>query len=31
VALKYRLYDQVVTISQGIREVLLREGVPAGR
>jgi glycosyltransferase involved in cell wall biosynthesis len=29
VALKYRLYDHVVTISQGIREVLLREGVPA--
>jgi glycosyltransferase involved in cell wall biosynthesis len=29
VALKYRLYDQVVTISQGIREVLLREGVPS--
>jgi glycosyltransferase involved in cell wall biosynthesis len=31
VALKYRLYDQVVTISQGIREVLLREGVPSGK
>lgn len=30
-ALKYRLPDQVVTISQGIREVLLREGVPATR
>lgn len=31
VALKYRLYDHVVTISQGIREVLLREGVPAAK
>jgi glycosyltransferase involved in cell wall biosynthesis len=31
VALKYRLYDQVVTISQGIRDVLLREGVPAAK
>ncbi len=31
VALKYRLYDRVVTISQGIREVLLAEGVPAGK
>jgi glycosyltransferase involved in cell wall biosynthesis len=28
VGFKYRLYDHVVTISQGIREVLLREGVP---
>ncbi len=27
--LKYRLFDQVVTISNGIREVLLSEGVPA--
>lgn len=30
-AMKYRLPDHVVTISQGIREVLLGEGVPAGR
>ncbi len=30
-ALKYRLPSHVVTISQGIREVLLREGVPAAR
>jgi glycosyltransferase involved in cell wall biosynthesis len=30
-ALKYRLPDHVVTISQGIREVLLREGVPEAR
>ena len=29
VALKYRLYTRVVTISQSIREVLLAEGVPA--
>lgn len=29
VAVKYRLYDQVVTISEGIRDVLLKEGVPA--
>lgn len=29
--LKYRLPDHVVTISQGIRNVLLSEGVPAGR
>ncbi|MDQ9170794.1 glycosyltransferase [Oxalobacteraceae bacterium R-40] len=27
VALKYRLYDHVITISEGIREVLLEEGV----
>lgn len=26
--LKYRLYDRVITISNGIREVLLSEGVP---
>jgi glycosyltransferase involved in cell wall biosynthesis len=26
--LKYRLYDRVITISNGIREVLLKEGVP---
>lgn len=31
VALKYRLYDEVVTISEGIRQVLLREGVPAAK
>jgi len=31
VALKYRLYDRVVTISQGIRRVLLAEGVPAAK
>jgi len=30
-ALKYRLPDHVVTISQGIREVLLGEGVPPAR
>jgi len=28
VGIKYRLYDQVVTISDGIRQVLLSEGVP---
>jgi glycosyltransferase involved in cell wall biosynthesis len=28
---KYRLYDRVVTISQGIREVLLKQGVPASK
>ncbi len=27
VALKYRLYDHVITISEGIRDVLLAEGV----
>ncbi len=26
---KYRLYDQVITISKGIRDVLISEGVPA--
>lgn len=31
VALKYRLYDHVITISQGIRQVLLREGVPPAK
>ena len=31
VALKYRLYDQIVTISEGIRAVLVSEGVPAHR
>jgi len=29
--LKYRLYHRVITISNGIREVLLSEGVPADR
>jgi len=29
VALKYRLYDRVITISKGIEDVLLKEGVPA--
>lgn len=28
VALRYRLYDQVVTISEGIRQVLLDAGLP---
>jgi glycosyltransferase involved in cell wall biosynthesis len=28
VRVKYRLYDEVVTISDGIRQVLLSEGVP---
>ena len=31
VNLKYRLYDQVVTISEGIKDVLLSEGVPPGK
>jgi glycosyltransferase involved in cell wall biosynthesis len=31
VALKYRLYDHVVTISDGIRQVLLSEGVSPAR
>lgn len=31
VALKYRLYDHVVTISEGIRQVLLSEGLAPGR
>ena len=31
VALKYRLYDRVVAISQGIQAVLASEGVPAGK
>lgn len=31
VALKYRLYDHVITISEGIRQVLLSEGVTATR
>jgi glycosyltransferase involved in cell wall biosynthesis len=29
--LKYRLYDRVITISNGIREVLLKEGIPANK
>ncbi len=29
VMMKYRLYDHVITISDGIRQVLLEEGVPA--
>jgi len=31
VKLKYRLYDEVVTISDGIRQVLLAEGVPPSK
>jgi glycosyltransferase involved in cell wall biosynthesis len=31
VAVKYRLYRKVITISEGIRQVLLSEGVPAER
>jgi len=31
VALKYRLYDHVIAISEGIRQVLLREGLPPGQ
>lgn len=31
VALKYRLYDRVVAISEGIRQVLLSEGLPAAK
>lgn len=31
VALKYRLYDHVITISEGIRQVLLSEGLPPER
>lgn len=31
VALKYRLYDHVITISEGIRQVLLSEGLAADR
>jgi glycosyltransferase involved in cell wall biosynthesis len=31
VAMKYRLFDRVITISEGIRRVLLAEGVPAGK
>ncbi len=29
VGLKYRLYDRIICISEGIRQVLLGEGVPA--
>lgn len=29
--LKYRLYHRVLTISEGIRQVLIAEGVPAGK
>ena len=31
VKLKYRLYDHVITISQGIRQVLLAEGLAPGK
>ncbi|MCB1917357.1 MAG: glycosyltransferase [Rhodocyclaceae bacterium] len=31
VALKYRLFDHVITISEGIRQVLLDEGLPPAR
>jgi glycosyltransferase involved in cell wall biosynthesis len=31
VALKYRLFDHVITISEGIRRVLLDEGLPPSR
>ncbi len=31
VALKYRLYDHVITISEGIRQVLLAEGLAPSR
>jgi glycosyltransferase involved in cell wall biosynthesis len=31
VALKYRLYHRIITISEGIRDVLLTEGVPTGK
>lgn len=31
VAIKYRLYDHVITISEGIRQVLLAEGLPEPR
>ncbi|MCP5426858.1 MAG: glycosyltransferase [Chromatiaceae bacterium] len=30
VGLKYRLFDRVITISEGIRRVLLSEGLPPG-
>jgi len=31
VCLKYRLFDRVITISEGIRQVLLNEGLPPER
>jgi hypothetical protein len=31
VALKYRLYDHVITISEAIRQVLLDEGLAADK
>jgi glycosyltransferase involved in cell wall biosynthesis len=31
IPLKYRLYDRVITISEGIRDVLLGQGVPADK
>lgn len=31
VAIKYRLYDHVITISEGIRQVLLSEGLAPGK
>lgn len=31
VRLKYRLYDEVITISDGIRQVLLSQGVPPAK
>ena len=31
VAIKYRLYDHVITISEGIRQVLLGEGLAPGK
>lgn len=31
VALKYRLHDRVIAISEGIRDVLLAEGLPAAK
>ncbi|UCG37761.1 MAG: glycosyltransferase, partial [bacterium] len=31
VRLKYRMYDRIITISEGIRDVLVGEGVPAGK
>ena len=31
VALKYRLHDRVIAISEGIRQVLLAEGLPAAK
>jgi glycosyltransferase involved in cell wall biosynthesis len=31
VGLKYRLYDRVISISEGIRDVLISEGLPPGK